>query len=366
MAANLIPFSNDSYSVRVIDRDGSPWFVAKDVCAALDLTNSSQALSRLDREEKGVILTDTLGGRQRVAVISESGLYALILRSDKPAARPFRRWVTGEVLPAIRRTGRYSAAVPASGSVGVPEVAPVAAITADEALDRLLAWLDVELLDGVMMVGTHDALRRVVQRGRQMQALIGVVPRPVPAVPSVYGPQPPNVYGSLPMETAPMISAAQAVDRLLAWLEVELLDGVMLAGTHDALRRVVQRGRQMQALIVGTPDPALARSKQPGAVAVPARRVGRDVKEDSTALAIQDFLACCFVMTGDHRDRIRVRDVVATYRDWARSTGRVCQPDRVVMIALARQAEVYRDAGTGFGFVRFKASVKTMAGLRRR
>jgi prophage antirepressor-like protein len=82
---------------------GDPWFVAKDVCAALEIENSRNATARLDADEKGVRLVDTLKGKQKLTIVSESGLYALILRSDKPAAKKFRKWVTSEVLPAIRK-----------------------------------------------------------------------------------------------------------------------------------------------------------------------------------------------------------------------------------------------------------------------
>lgn len=94
-------------TVRVIDQNGEPWFVAKDVCAALDIGNSRQAITRLDEDEKGVILTDTLGGIQELSVVNEPGLYTLILGSRKPEAKAFKRWITHEVLPEIRRTGRY-------------------------------------------------------------------------------------------------------------------------------------------------------------------------------------------------------------------------------------------------------------------
>ena len=93
--------------LRAINRDGEPWFVAKDVCDALGLGNSRQALSRLDEDEKGVISNDTLGGVQEMASVNEPGLYTLVLSSRKPEARAFKRWVTHEVIPAIRRTGGY-------------------------------------------------------------------------------------------------------------------------------------------------------------------------------------------------------------------------------------------------------------------
>ena len=95
-------------SVRIIERDDQPWFVAKDVCDVLGISNSRDALSKLDDDEKGVARTDTLGGPQSLSIISESGLYALILRSDKAAARTFSKWVTSEVLPALRKDGFYA------------------------------------------------------------------------------------------------------------------------------------------------------------------------------------------------------------------------------------------------------------------
>ena len=81
--------------------------MAQDVCAALGITNNRDALSHLDDDEKGVVIADTLGGKQRMTTVSESGLYLLILRSRKPEAKVFRRWVTQEVLPSIARTGGY-------------------------------------------------------------------------------------------------------------------------------------------------------------------------------------------------------------------------------------------------------------------
>ena len=95
-------------SVRIIERDDQPWFVAKDVCEALTIQNTTQALDRLDDDEKGVCQIYTLGGQQNINIVSESGLYALILRSDKPAAKAFRKWVTSEVLPSLRKDGFYA------------------------------------------------------------------------------------------------------------------------------------------------------------------------------------------------------------------------------------------------------------------
>ncbi len=107
---NLIPFSYESYQIRVIERQGEPWFVLSDLCKALEIANPRNAAARLDEDQKGVHQIDTLGGAQNMTIVNESGLYDVILRSDKPQAKPFRRWITSDVLPAIRRTGSYSIA----------------------------------------------------------------------------------------------------------------------------------------------------------------------------------------------------------------------------------------------------------------
>jgi anti-repressor protein len=94
--------------VRTIEKDGEPWWVLADVCKVLELSNSRNVSARLEDDEKGVTSVDTLGGIQKMTIINESGLYAVILRSDKPQAKPFRKWVTSEVLPTIRKTGSYA------------------------------------------------------------------------------------------------------------------------------------------------------------------------------------------------------------------------------------------------------------------
>lgn len=104
---NLIPFDYNGQQVRTIVIDGEPWFVAKDVCDVLEHTNSRVALERLDDDEKGVSTVYTPGGPQEMAIVSEAGLYVLVLTSRKPEAKLFKRWVTHEVIPAIRRTGAY-------------------------------------------------------------------------------------------------------------------------------------------------------------------------------------------------------------------------------------------------------------------
>ena len=105
----IVPFNFDATPIRVQVLDGAPWFVAIDVCTVLDIANHLDALSRLDEDERGSVIVDTLGGRQRLAAINESGMWKLVLRSRKPAAKRLVRWLTSEVLPSIRRTGGYGA-----------------------------------------------------------------------------------------------------------------------------------------------------------------------------------------------------------------------------------------------------------------
>ena len=100
-------FENPQFRVRVIMRCADPWFVAKDACDCLKITNVSKACQTLDEDEKGITKGYTLGGSQDMMLISESGLYTLIMRSNKPEAKVFRKWVTSEVLPSIRKTGSY-------------------------------------------------------------------------------------------------------------------------------------------------------------------------------------------------------------------------------------------------------------------
>lgn len=100
-------FNYNDHEVRTVQKDGEPWFVLKDVCGILSIGNVADVYARLDTDEKGVGQIDTLGGRQNMSIINESGLYNVILRSEKPEAKPFRKWVTSEVLPSIRKHGAY-------------------------------------------------------------------------------------------------------------------------------------------------------------------------------------------------------------------------------------------------------------------
>lgn len=101
-------FDFQDQPVRIIGKQEAPWFVAVDVCRVLDIGNSRDAVSVLDEDERDSVgIADAIGRDRDTTIISEAGLYSLIFRSRKPQAKEFKRWVTHEVLPAIRRTGRY-------------------------------------------------------------------------------------------------------------------------------------------------------------------------------------------------------------------------------------------------------------------
>lgn len=120
MANTALTFSFSTQALRAVIIDGEPWFVAADVCGALALDDTSKAVSRLDDDEKGTNTVRTPSGDQEMLIINESGLYSLILTSRKPEAKKFKKWVTAEVLPSIRKTGRY-VATPAPVPAGAIE-----------------------------------------------------------------------------------------------------------------------------------------------------------------------------------------------------------------------------------------------------
>ena len=139
MNTTLVPFDFEGQPVRVTTGDdGEPWFVAADVCAAM--TINTEQTRRLDDDEKGLRTVQTPGGQQEMVSINESGLYSLILGSRKPEAKRFKRWVTHEVLPSIRKTGAYS--VPRA-------LAPLPAPTHDRVTAILLIGEAVAKVPGV-------------------------------------------------------------------------------------------------------------------------------------------------------------------------------------------------------------------------
>lgn len=104
----LTVFNYGESPIRTVQQNGEVWWVLADVCKVLEISNSRDAASRLDDDEKdGVGIIDTMGRPQTATIVNEPGLYNLIFRSNKPEAKAFKRWVTHEVLPTIRKTGKY-------------------------------------------------------------------------------------------------------------------------------------------------------------------------------------------------------------------------------------------------------------------
>jgi len=140
MNQQLMPFDYEGREIRVVkDDQGDPWFVAADVCAVLQLPETHKAVARLDDDEKDRNSIPTPGGSQSMTVVSESGLYNLVLGSRKAEAKRFKRWVTHEVLPAIRKTGSYA----------VPAMAALPAPTQDRVTSLLLIGEAVAKVPGV-------------------------------------------------------------------------------------------------------------------------------------------------------------------------------------------------------------------------
>ena len=130
--------------MRVIEKDGEPWFVAKDVCEILEIQNPRDAIAKsLADDEKGVseISTPSNGGYSKMNIISEPGLYTLIMRSNKPEAKKFARWVTHEVLPSIRKTGMYATPQTVDQIIADPDsfIKILQELKAERA-KRLLTW----------------------------------------------------------------------------------------------------------------------------------------------------------------------------------------------------------------------------------
>lgn len=123
MEQKMTVFKNDSFgSVRTLLIDGEPWFVAADVCRALEIGNSRMALTRLDADEKNTVtLNDGKRGNPNAAIVNESGLYSLVLGSRKPEAKAFKRWITHEVIPSIRKNGAYMTAQTIEGIITDPQ-----------------------------------------------------------------------------------------------------------------------------------------------------------------------------------------------------------------------------------------------------
>lgn len=163
MDSSLQVFNNEDFGeIRALEIDGQPWFVAKDVCDALGLGRQQDSTRYLDDDEKGECLVDTTSGQQRMVIVTEAGLYSLILRSRKPEAKAFKRWVTHEVLPAIRRHGLYA----------TPEMAEAARYLTQTGtkmgVQRLYALLRA---DELVCKRTNAPTRKAIDRGLAVQVM---------------------------------------------------------------------------------------------------------------------------------------------------------------------------------------------------
>lgn len=175
----LMIFKYHSSEVRTIQQNGEPWFVLKDVCAVLGLSDTNKTAERLDPDE----LTRTKlvsGGQEReMYIINESGLYNVILRSDKPEAKPFRKWVTSEVLPSIRKTGGY---ITGQDELSSEELMAKALMVAQRTLAERDARISALTVDNQIMKPKADYFDELVDRNlltnfRETAKELGVGPK---------------------------------------------------------------------------------------------------------------------------------------------------------------------------------------------
>lgn len=171
-------FENAQFGiVRATEIGGEPWFVAKDVCEALGLGNMSQAVARLDDDEKGVISNDTPGGIQEFRAINEPGLYSLIMSSRKPEAKAFKRWVTHEVLPSIHRDGAYVATDGTEDDMLLMARALKAADRSMKRKDAMIAELQPKALVADAVFAPSRTLYTVTEAARSIANIIPDVRR---------------------------------------------------------------------------------------------------------------------------------------------------------------------------------------------
>ncbi len=156
-------FNNPDFgTIRTLELNGEPWFVGKDVAEVLGYSDTAQAIRKhTDAEEKGVVEMTTPGGRQPITIINESGLYSLILSSKLPTAKKFKRWVTSEVLPSIRKTGGYIAG---QETMSAEELMAKALMVARETLARREAELSRKTVEAAIMQPKADYFDELVER----------------------------------------------------------------------------------------------------------------------------------------------------------------------------------------------------------
>ena len=187
MTSELKVFENPTFGqVRTVEIDGEPWFVGKDVAEALGYSNPQKAIrDHVDEEDKGVNELFTPGGKQKLPVINESGLYSLILSSKLPGAKEFKRWVTSEVIPSIRKTGGYMTQETLEAAILNPDylLQVVTALKAETDKRKALEVVNATLtVDKAIMQPKADYFDELVERGlltnfRETAKQLGVPPK---------------------------------------------------------------------------------------------------------------------------------------------------------------------------------------------
>lgn len=163
-ASRIELFKFDGAEVRTVMRDGEPWFVASDACRILGLANGREVIAQFSEKLKGVANIYTLGGNQDMTILSEAGVYKLVFRSRKPEAERFTDWIASDVLPALRKTGTYTATAgnPDYGKWVIPQTMPEALRLAATALEALeVARPKVTFYDAVIADDSWLTLQRV-------------------------------------------------------------------------------------------------------------------------------------------------------------------------------------------------------------
>lgn len=158
----IMTFENTQFGeIRVMEQNGEPWFVAADVCKALDLEDTGRATSRLDEDELTRIKIVSGGQNREVIVVNEPGLYSLVLGSRKPEAKAFKRWITHEVIPSIRKTGGYIAG---QEDMTPEELMAAALIMANKTIENQKARLSSLTVDNQIMKPKADYFDELVDR----------------------------------------------------------------------------------------------------------------------------------------------------------------------------------------------------------
>lgn len=168
-------FGYEGKTVRTVLRDGEPWFVVADVCAVLEIGNPSMVVKRLDPDDLSQIeVIDSMWRQQTAYAVSESGLYDLILRSEKPEARKFKKWVTAEVLPSIRKHGLYATPSTLEALISDPDTAiTLLQKLKDEQTRR--RELEAKVIEDYPKVVFHDTIQAIDSEGilvKDMAALL--------------------------------------------------------------------------------------------------------------------------------------------------------------------------------------------------